>query len=217
MFYRFISAFSSKMKIKAISAAIVIGSIYFILLDELIIGSAQRRIGPFNVGWYGIPSSIINGCNLIITQLIIPKVHFYFGFESFPICFFLLSIITYIIIYPFYLINSILSLVLIIIISGLSILFTILSAFSGNSKYSMLGCIRIISQLVSLELIWTTILSFFITSVNETSLAGSFLCNISTIIIFMQYWLYFYLFYLYLHVFLSLIILVLISSILSIN
>jgi len=38
------------MKIKAISAAIVIGSIYFILLDELIIGSAQRRIGPFNVG-----------------------------------------------------------------------------------------------------------------------------------------------------------------------
>ena len=40
---------------------IIIGSIYFILLDELIMGSAQRRIGPFNVGWYGIPSSIING------------------------------------------------------------------------------------------------------------------------------------------------------------
>jgi NADH:ubiquinone oxidoreductase subunit H len=156
---------------------IITGSIYFILLDELIIGSAQRRIGPLNVGWYGIPSSIINGCNLIITQLIIPKLHFYFGFQSFPIFFFLLSIISYNIIYPFYLINLILSLVLIIIISGLSILFIILSAFSGNSKYSMLGCIRIISQLVSLELIWTTILSFFITSFNETSIAGSFLCS----------------------------------------
>ena len=46
-----------------------------------------------------------------------------------------------------------LSLVLIIIISGLSILFIILSSFSGNSKYSMLGCIRTISQLISLELI----------------------------------------------------------------
>ncbi len=46
-------------------------------------GSAQRRIGPFNLGWYGILSSIINGCNLIITQLIIPKLHFYFGFQSF--------------------------------------------------------------------------------------------------------------------------------------
>ena len=138
-------------------------------------GSAQRRIGPFNVGWYGILSSIINGCNLIITQLIIPKLHFYFGFQSFPIFFFLLSIISYNIIYPFYLINLILSLVLIIIISGLSILFIILSAFSGCSKYSMLGCIRIISQLISFELIWTTILLFFITSFNEISIAGFFL------------------------------------------
>jgi len=29
---------------------IITGSIYFILLDELIISSAQRRIGPFNLG-----------------------------------------------------------------------------------------------------------------------------------------------------------------------
>ena len=138
-------------------------------------GSAQRRIGPFNVGWYGIPSSIINGCNLITTQLIIPKLHFYFGFQSFPIFFFLLSFLTYNIIYPFYLINLILSLVLIIIINALSILCIILSAFSGNSKYSMLGCIRIISQLISFELIWTTIVLFFITSFNEISIAGSLL------------------------------------------
>jgi len=32
---------------------ILICSIYFILLDELIMGSAQRRIGPFNLGGYG--------------------------------------------------------------------------------------------------------------------------------------------------------------------
>ncbi len=55
--------------------------------------------------------------------------------------------------------NVMFSLVLIIIISGVAILFIILSAFSGNSKYSMLGCIRIICQLISFELIWTTILS----------------------------------------------------------
>ena len=67
-------------------------------------GSAQRRIGPFNLGWYGILSSIINGCNLIITQLIIPKLHFYFGFQLFPIFFFLFSIISYSIIYPFLLV-----------------------------------------------------------------------------------------------------------------
>jgi len=83
---------------------IIIGSIYFILSDELIISSAQRRIGPSNLGWYGILSSIINGCNLITAQLIIPKLHLYFGFQSFPIFLFLFSITIYSIIYPFYLI-----------------------------------------------------------------------------------------------------------------
>ncbi len=139
-------------------------------MDELIIGLAQRRIGPFNIGWYGILSSIINGCNLIITQLIIPKLYFYFSFQCFPILFFLFSIILYNILYPFFLINILLSLILLIILSGISILFIILSAFSGNSKYTMLGCIRIISQLISFELIWTTLLLFFIWNYNEINI-----------------------------------------------
>ena len=33
-----------------IAILIITGSIYFILLDELIIGSVQRRIGPLNLG-----------------------------------------------------------------------------------------------------------------------------------------------------------------------
>ena len=37
---------------------VIIGSIYFILLDELIMGCAQRRIGPLNIGWYGFLSSL---------------------------------------------------------------------------------------------------------------------------------------------------------------
>ncbi len=38
---------------------IITGSIYFILLDELIMGSAQRRIGPFKLGRYGILSGFL--------------------------------------------------------------------------------------------------------------------------------------------------------------
>jgi NADH:ubiquinone oxidoreductase subunit H len=135
-------------------------------------GSSQRRIGPFNIGWYGILSSIINGCNLIKTQLIIPKLHFYLGYECFPMLFLLFSIINYNILYPFIFINLMVSIVIVIILSGLSIVFIILCAFSGCSKYSILGCIRIISQLISFELIWTTILLIFIWSFNEISIAG---------------------------------------------
>ncbi|MCP4306456.1 MAG: NADH-quinone oxidoreductase subunit H [bacterium] len=67
--------------------------------------------------------------------------------------FFLFSLVNSVIIYPFFIINLMVSIVIVIILSGISIIFIILSAFSGCSKYSMLGCIRIISQLISFELI----------------------------------------------------------------
>ena len=83
---------------------ILIGCIFFIFLDELIMGCSQRRIGPINLGWYGILTSIINGCNLIISQFLIPKINIYFGFQVFPVFFFLFYFYNYIILYPFFLI-----------------------------------------------------------------------------------------------------------------
>jgi NADH:ubiquinone oxidoreductase subunit H len=142
-------------------------------------GLTQRRFGPVNLGVYGILAAIINGCNLIITQYILPKHHFllssfnsfssldhssslfssYFSFGSFsglslfPLLFLMSSFFGSIIIYPFFLIDISLSLIVILVNSGLIILFLIFSSFSGLSKYSMLGCIRLISQLISFELI----------------------------------------------------------------
>ena len=57
---------------------LLIGIIYYILLDELIMGNSQRRKGPFNLGGYGILSSIINGFNLIITQFLLPKLYVHY-------------------------------------------------------------------------------------------------------------------------------------------
>ena len=45
--------------------------------------SSQRRIGPYNIGTYGIFSSLINGTNLIMTQLINVKLQFNYGFQLF--------------------------------------------------------------------------------------------------------------------------------------
>ena len=66
---------------------LLIGAIYSILLDEFIMGNAQRRKGPFNLGGYGILSSMVNGFNLMISQLIIPKLHTHYWFQAFPIAF----------------------------------------------------------------------------------------------------------------------------------
>ena len=154
---------------------VIIGSIYFILLDELIMGCAQRRIGPLNLGWYGFLSSLINGCNLIISQFLVTKLHIHFGFQSFPIFYLLWSLAHYIMLSPFFLVDVYLSLILLILLSGLSIVFIIFSAFSGLSKYSILGCIRLISQFVSFELMFTTIILMLIWSWNDLSIASYFL------------------------------------------
>ena len=135
-------------------------------------GCAQRRIGPSNLGGYGFYSSLINGCNLIISQFLIPKVHFYFGFQLFPIFFFVFSLQNYILLYPLFLIDIYLSIIVLVWLMGISIVMIIFFAFSSCSKYSMLGCIRIISQLISFELIWTTIILIFIMYWNELSITN---------------------------------------------
>ena len=151
---------------------IIVGSIYFILLDELVMGCGQRRIGPFNLGGYGFYTSIINGCNLIISQFLVPKVHLDIGFQSLPILFFIMSMQNYILIYPLFLVDIYFSLIILVWLMGLTIVFIVFSSFSSCGKYTMLGCIRIISQLISFELIWTTIILIYIWSWNELSLSS---------------------------------------------
>jgi len=180
-------------------------TIYFILLDELVMGLTQRRFGPVNLGVYGILAAIINGCNLIITQYILPKHHFilssfnsfsslasaewrassasyttsvasslslgsyasfgsFSGLSLFPLLFLMASFFGSILIYPFFLVDISLSLIVILVNSGLIILFLIFSSFAGLSKYSMLGSIRLISQLISFELIWSSLLIIYLWS-----------------------------------------------------
>ena len=50
---------------------IIVGSIHSILLDELIMGRAQRRIGPFNLGGYGFRFICISGSLVVIVIRII--------------------------------------------------------------------------------------------------------------------------------------------------
>jgi len=163
---------------------IIILIIVFILLDEVVMSSSQRRIGPYNIGTYGICSSLINGTNLIMTQLINVKLQFNYGFQLFPIIFMLISLLNYNIIYPFFLFDIYISVVIVLLFNTLSIIFLILTAFSGGSKYSILGSIRLVTQLVSFELIYTTLLLILILSYNDVCiihywLYGNILFNIN--------------------------------------
>jgi len=168
---------------------ILLVTIYFILLDELIISNTQRRKGPFNLGSYGILSSIINGLNLIISQFLIPKLFIHYWFQAFPILFLLFSLAIYNVIFPFLFIDLYLSFIILLLLSGLSIILLFLLSYTGLSKYSMLGCIRLISQLVAYELILTTLLLLLIWNYNELNITNYYLfLYIFNILCFMNIW-----------------------------
>ena len=37
----------------------------FALMDRLLMGSLQRRSGPYNIGWFGLLQPIVDGIKLI--------------------------------------------------------------------------------------------------------------------------------------------------------
>ena len=84
------------------------------------------------------------------------------------------SLAIYDLIYPFFLVDLYTSLILVIILSSLSILFIISSAFTGCSKYSILGCMRLISQLISFELLSPSIVMIFVLSFNHITISNRF-------------------------------------------
>ena len=98
-------------------------------------------------------SAFMNGFNLIISHIIVPNLHYSFAFQCAPILYLICGFLCYYMVYPFYIYDVCLSLLVIIYISGLSLIFILVSAYSGCSKFSILGGFRIISQFISFEFI----------------------------------------------------------------
>ncbi len=64
----------------------IVSTIYYIMLDELCMGNNQLRVGPIELGTYGIFSSVINGLGLVIAQFKVPKVQYHITFKVICIC-----------------------------------------------------------------------------------------------------------------------------------
>jgi NADH:ubiquinone oxidoreductase subunit H len=104
----------SSLSLNAGFIFILLSSILFILLDEVLMGCWQRRIGPLNLGLIGMLSAFVNGFNLIISHIIVPNLHFNFGFFLFPFFYFVFSFFNYFLLFPFFIFGLYFSLFLFI-------------------------------------------------------------------------------------------------------
>lgn len=156
---------------------VLISVAYFTLVERKIMASIQRRRGPNVIGYLGLLQPLADGLKLFVKETVIPasanKVLYFFA----TYLSFLLSLVGWSVI-PFgdglVLANINAGLLFLFAISSLSVYGILLSGWSSNSNYSLLGALRSASQMISYEVS----IGFIVVTIGLC--AGSF--NLSAIV-----------------------------------
>lgn len=154
---------------------------FFTLAERKILGVVQYRRGPNVIGAYGLLQPLSDGLKLLIKEPLIPSTADKFIFLIAPLITFLFSLINWIVIpFSFYSFIAEISFSSLYILAGsaLGIYGILMSGWSSNSKYALLGSLRSAAQMVSYELPIGLILNILV------CIVGSF--NVNAIIYFQE-------------------------------
>jgi NADH-quinone oxidoreductase subunit H len=144
---------------------------FLTLLERKVMASFQSRRGPNTVGFLGVLQPIADGLKLLFKETIIPYKASTFLFIFAPLLSFCISVLLWFIIPlfgQFNVLHSNLSVLLILGFSSLNVYGVVLSGWSSNSNYALLGSLRSASQMISYEV------SMGLTLIPVILLTGSF-------------------------------------------
>lgn len=147
-----------EMLIIFVSALLAVA--FLTVAERKTLGYMQRRVGPNAVGYYGILMAIADAAKLLLKEIIIPTYSDKLILFVSPIIALISSLLCWSVI-PFApgvtIFDSSYGLIISLAISSVGVFGTLFAGWSANSKYSLLGSIRSTAQLISYELILTTI------------------------------------------------------------
>lgn len=141
--------------------AILFSVAYITVAERKTMAYMQRRLGPNIFGWYGLLQAFADAIKLLLKEIIIPKESNKYILIIAPFITFISAWIGWVVIPlgPSLVLSNITNGILFTLsVSSVGVFGTLLSGWSSNSKYAFLGTIRSTAQLISYELVLTTII-----------------------------------------------------------
>nr|YP_010480786.1 NADH dehydrogenase subunit 1 [Aspergillus avenaceus]UVN15596.1 NADH dehydrogenase subunit 1 [Aspergillus avenaceus] len=137
-------------------------SVAFVTIAERkTMASMQRRLGPNAVGYYGLLQAFADALKLLLKEYVAPTqaniILFFLG----PVITLIFALLGYLIV-PYgsglFISDYSLGLLYLLAVSSLSTYGILLAGWSANSKYAFLGSLRSTAQLISYELILSSVI-----------------------------------------------------------
>lgn len=122
---------------------------FFTLAERHVMASMQRRLGPHTSGLGGVLQPFYDGIKLGVKEPILPELSASGAFSAAPMISFVLSQISFCVIF---ISDTTFQGLVLMAISSLGVYGVMLSGWASNSKYAFLGSIRSVSLMVSYEL-----------------------------------------------------------------
>jgi len=147
-----------------VAAIIIVGfvtvnALFLIWWERKVSADIQLRLGPMVVGPHGIFQSIADAIKLVSKELIRPSSSDPWTFRLAPLLVFFPVLLVLVTIPIGKLGNTLLvvqdlntGLIFILAFSGITVISIFMAGWSGNNKYSLLGAVRSVSQVIAYEL-----------------------------------------------------------------